>query len=88
MVNWARLAPGKSFSAHYHTDMQEVFLIVEGTARMVIDDQAIELGRGDAIAIQPQEVHQMWNDTEADIDYIVFGITNDSDGRTVSVNDT
>ena len=36
MVNWARLPVGNSFSAHYHEDMQEIFIIVAGEAEMVV----------------------------------------------------
>lgn len=87
MLNWARLAAGKAFSAHYHEDMQEIFLIVEGEANMDIDGQTLRLARGDAISIRPGEVHRMWNDGGRDVEYIVFGITNSLVGQTVTVAD-
>jgi mannose-6-phosphate isomerase-like protein (cupin superfamily) len=85
MFNWAKLPAGSSFTAHYHEDMQEVFLIVQGTARMVVEGETIQLARGDAIAVQPREVHRMWNDTSEDVDYIVFGVTTDAGGQTITV---
>lgn len=53
MVNWARLPVGNSFSAHYHEDMQEIFIILSGQAEMVVAGVTMLLGRGDTIAIDP-----------------------------------
>ena len=44
MVNWARLPAGSSFSAHYHEDMQEIFIIVAGEAEMVVADETVAQG--------------------------------------------
>ena len=50
MVNWARLPVGNSFSAHYHEDMQEIFIIVAGEAEMVVEGETAVLGRGHFIS--------------------------------------
>jgi mannose-6-phosphate isomerase-like protein (cupin superfamily) len=34
MVNWAKLLAGKSFAAHYHEDLQEIFIVIQGTAEI------------------------------------------------------
>jgi mannose-6-phosphate isomerase-like protein (cupin superfamily) len=83
MINWARLPVGSSFSAHYHEDMQEVFVIVSGEAEMVVADQAVVLGRGDSIAIDRREIHRMTNRGREDVEYLVVGITGNEGGRTV-----
>lgn len=85
MVNWARLPAGRSFAAHYHEDMQEIFIIVAGEAEMVVAGQTVLLGRGDTIAIDPREVHCMLNRDSEDVEYVVFGITGNRGGRTVVV---
>ena len=54
MVNWAQLPVGKSFAAHYHEDMQEVFIMLAGTARIQVGDESAVLNRGDAIVINAQ----------------------------------
>jgi polyhydroxybutyrate depolymerase len=33
MVNWASLGVGKRFARHYHEDMQEIFILVQGRQR-------------------------------------------------------
>ena len=85
MLNWARLPAGRSFQLHYHEDMQEVFIIVAGQARMEVDRQTVNLAAGDAIVIDPREIHQMEAVGTEAVDYIVFGITLDEGGRTVVV---
>ena len=85
MINWARLPAGSSFSAHYHEDMQEIFIIVAGEAEMVVADQAVVLGRGDTIAIDPREIHRMTNRGSEDVEYVVVGISGNRGGKTVVV---
>ncbi len=85
MVNWAKLPAGNNFAPHYHEDMQEVFIIVQGMVRLAIGNDEVVLRRGDAILIDPREVHQMWNDTEEDVEYLAIGITQGTGGQTVVV---
>ena len=83
MVNWSRLPAGKSFRSHYHEDMQEVFVIINGTASMDVDGTPQELSGGDAILIDPREVHAMTNTCDEDVNYLVFGISTGAGGKTV-----
>jgi len=85
MVNWARLPAGSSFAAHYHEDMQEIFIIVSGAAEMVVRGETVLLGRSDTIAIDAREVHSMTNRGSEDVEYVVFGITANKGGKTVVV---
>ena len=87
MVNWARLPPGKEFAAHYHEDMQEIFVILQGTARIVVANQTLTLHPGDAVRIDPREVHRMKNLGEQDVEYLAMGISSQQGGRTVVVED-
>jgi len=85
MVNWSRLPAGKSFQPHYHEDMQEVFIILNGTVEMTVTDMTCELNGGDAILISPKEIHQMKNTCDDAVDYVVFGISTEQGGKTVNV---
>ena len=71
MVNWARQPAGKRFAPHYHEDMQEIFVIVQGEAQLKVDDETVVLRRGDAVLIEPHEVHEMWNEGDEDVEYMV-----------------
>jgi mannose-6-phosphate isomerase-like protein (cupin superfamily) len=85
MVNWARLPVGSAFAAHYHEDMQEVFVIIQGVAEMTVAGQAFQLRRGDAILVGVGEVHRMRNLENSDVEYVVFGVSGGRNGRTVVV---
>jgi mannose-6-phosphate isomerase-like protein (cupin superfamily) len=86
MINWARLPVGSSFAAHYHEDMQEIFIILSGEAEMVVAEQKVVLGRGDKIGIEPNEVHTMKNRGGEDVEYVVVGIAGNRGGKTVVVS--
>ena len=85
MVNWARLPKGKSFQPHYHEDMQEVFILMGGPVAMFVNGHSVELNQGDAILVDPGEIHRMTNLSKTDVDYIVFGISTGEGGETVVV---
>ncbi len=85
MVNWSRLPVGKSFQAHYHEDMQEVFIILNGSVHMTVTDMTCQLDAGDAILIDPREIHKMTNACDEVVNYIVFGISTEKGGQTVVV---
>lgn len=86
MVNWARLPEGSSFQSHFHEDMQEVFVMLGGPVVMTVDGTTNELAAGDAIVIDPREIHKMQNMSDGDVDYIVFGISKQEGGQTVVVD--
>ena len=87
MVNWSRLPGDSSFRRHYHEDMQEVFVIVDGNVRMTVERTVCELNSGDTIIVDSREVHEMQNLQDIPANYIVFGISNGEGGRTVVQTD-
>ncbi len=85
MINWASLPAGSAFQAHYHEDMEEVFIILTGRVEMTVNGQSTELHPGDAIFVAPREVHSMRNLTNHDLEYVVLGISAEEGGKTVVV---
>ena len=85
MVNWSKLPVGKSFQRHYHEDMQEVFVLIDGKVDMTVDGEQFTLADGDCILIDPREVHDMTNIGQTDVSYLVFGISAEQGGKTVVV---
>jgi mannose-6-phosphate isomerase-like protein (cupin superfamily) len=57
----ARLPPGGATTPHYHPQTEEIYYVLEGTARMRLGDEEREVRPGDAIAIPPGQVHQIVN---------------------------
>ena len=83
MVNWCRMEPGKSFRAHYHEDMGEIFIILRGQAKILVDGEEAEMGKGEAVAIPPGEVHEMKNAGGEDLEYLAIGISRGKGGKTI-----
>ena len=56
-LSFQRLAPNvKQPFAHRHVDAEEVYVIVEGSGRVKLDDEIAELRQWDAIRVAPQTV--------------------------------
>jgi mannose-6-phosphate isomerase-like protein (cupin superfamily) len=85
MVNWAKLPAGNRFAPHYHEDMQEIFVILQGTVEVTVGRETVVLGRGDSILVDPHEVHQMRNPGPEEVEYLAVGISGGTGGRTVVV---
>ncbi|MGI9539389.1 MAG: cupin domain-containing protein [Miltoncostaeaceae bacterium] len=69
-----RLAPGQASTRHRHTVQHELYVLIEGTGRMRVDGQSLTIGTaGSAIAVEPDSVRQLFNDTDADQLWLVVG---------------
>jgi len=87
MVNWASLGVGKKFARHYHEDMQEIFILVEGEAEITVGMETGVLRRGDVVVIDAREIHQMQNFGPEEAAYLAIGITRETGGKTVVVDE-
>ena len=85
MINWAFLPTGKSFQAHYHEDMQEIFILIKGAARILVDNEQAEICEGDTVVVPVGSVHSMENVGKYDVEYIVVGVSKGTGGRTVVI---
>lgn len=74
MVNWATLLPGKSFRAHQHEDMEEIFIILNGKVEITIGDEHEILEKGDTVVIPEASVHIMKNFIDKEVSYIAIGV--------------
>jgi len=83
MVNWCRMEPGKAFRAHYHEDMEEIFIILKGQAKILVNGEEAEMGEREAVVILPRKVHEMKNAGAEDLEYLAIGISQGKGGRTI-----
>ena len=83
MLNWARLPVGKKFARHIHEDMEEIFLVLEGEAKMFVGGESVSMKRGDLIVVPIGEEHDMENVGKHDVMYLTIGISKERGGRTV-----
>jgi mannose-6-phosphate isomerase-like protein (cupin superfamily) len=68
-----RLHPGQASTKHRHFDMHEVYVLIEGTGRMRIDDELVTLEPRSAVLVEPEHVRQLFNDTDEDTLWLVVG---------------
>jgi quercetin dioxygenase-like cupin family protein len=72
-----RLTPGQASTKHRHTTQTELYVVLEGTGRMRIgaDDtrEALTLAPHSTVLVEPEEVRQVFNDTDEDALWLVVG---------------
>ena len=57
----ATIPTGGATTAHYHRTTEELYLIVEGLGRLVIDGEEREVAQGDCALIPPGATHKLFN---------------------------
>jgi uncharacterized cupin superfamily protein len=68
-----RLAPGQASTRHRHFEETELYVVLEGTGRIRIDDDLLTLEPLSALLVEPSSVRQIFNDTDADALWLVAG---------------
>jgi quercetin dioxygenase-like cupin family protein len=68
-----RIHPGQASTKHRHFDQHELYVLLEGTGRMRVGDEVLILKPLSAVLVEPDEVRQLFNDTEADALWLVAG---------------
>lgn len=67
-VSIARCEPGWRNRPHDHVDNdhEEIYILLDGAATVVVDDESVEMESGDAIRVPPESTRQIRNgDTES-----------------------
>jgi uncharacterized cupin superfamily protein len=68
-----RLAPGQASSRHRHRREDELYVVLEGTGRMRVEDELLTLEPLSAVHVEAAAVRQVFNDTDADALWLVVG---------------
>jgi uncharacterized cupin superfamily protein len=68
-----RLRPGQASTLHRHFATEELYVVLEGTGRVRVDGVALELGPLDALLVEPESRRQVFNDTDHDALWLIFG---------------
>jgi len=64
------ISPGGASRPHYHPVAEETYYILSGEGRMLVDGLEHRLVPGDALLVLPPEVHQIFNDSQSDLEFI------------------
>jgi len=68
-----RLKPGQASTKHRHLDQEELYLLLEGSGRIRIDDDLLTLEPLDSVLVEPDSARQVFNDTTSDQLWFVAG---------------
>lgn len=69
-----RLAPGQASTRHRHAMSHELYVVLEGTGRMRVGDHdALTLPAHSAVIVEPDDVRQVFNDTDQECLWLVVG---------------
>ena len=58
---------------HRHYGEEELYVVLEGTGRMRVEDELLTLAPLSAVRVEPDHVRQVFNDTDADALWLVVG---------------
>lgn len=68
-----RLEPGQASTRHRHRRQEELYFLLEGTGRIRVDGELLTLAPRDALLVAPDSLRQVFNDTDADQLWLIFG---------------
>ncbi len=67
-----RMPPGTAEARHYHQAARQFFFVLAGSATMELDGARHKLDAQQGIEIAPGAPHQISNDTDADVEFLVI----------------
>jgi quercetin dioxygenase-like cupin family protein len=68
-----RLHPGQASTRHRHRRQHELYVVLEGSGRIRVDDEVLTLEPLSALLVEPDTVRQIFNDSDAEALWLVFG---------------
>jgi len=68
-----RLTPGQASTRHRHTTQTELYVVLEGVGRIRVGDELFTLAPLSSALVEPGEVRQIFNDSDADALWLVAG---------------
>jgi uncharacterized cupin superfamily protein len=68
-----RLTPGQASTRHRHRDQHELYVVLEGTGRMRVEDELLTLAPLSSVHVSPRALRQVFNDTASDVLWLVAG---------------
>lgn len=68
-----RLKSGQASTRHRHLNQEELYLLLEGSGRIRVDDDLLTLEPLDTVLVEPDSLRQVFNDTGADQLWLVAG---------------
>lgn len=67
--------PGSSIGFHQHGNNEEMYVVLEGTGRMKIENEEVDVGKGDMILNPAGGRHGLTNNSNRNIDLLVIQVS-------------
>jgi uncharacterized cupin superfamily protein len=68
-----RLPPKSASTLHKHIRQEEFYFVLEGTGRLRVGDETLTVPRHGGVLVGPEEVRQVFNDTDAEVLWLIVG---------------
>jgi uncharacterized cupin superfamily protein len=82
-----RLEPGKASTKHRHFTQEELYVLLEGTGRVRVDEEVLTLEPLDTLLVEADTVRQLFNDTDADQLWLVVGAPRENITSTLEMSE-
>jgi uncharacterized cupin superfamily protein len=80
-LNLLRLRPGQRSRIHRHVRQEEVYLVLDGTLTLVVEQDPRELGRGELARVAPDVRRQLVNRHPEPLLLLAVGGATEHEGR-------
>ncbi|MCL9780588.1 cupin domain-containing protein [Vibrio sp. S4M6] len=71
------IPPGSTVGYHKHGNNEEMYILLEGTGTMTIDNQTVKVKKGDMIKNPPFGEHGLINDSSSNIEMLIIQMSLD-----------
>jgi mannose-6-phosphate isomerase-like protein (cupin superfamily) len=68
-----RPKPGQYITRHRHRRIAELYVLIEGTGKIRVDEELLVLEPHDAVWVEPEHMRQPFNDTDSDQLWLIVG---------------
>ena len=82
-----RLHPGQASTKHRHPETHELYVVIEGTGRMRVDDELFTLEPLSAVLVEPEHTRQVFNDTDADALWLIASAPREGVSSTLEMSE-
>jgi len=70
ILSSTRLNPGKETTGHSHKGQEEVYMFIEGTGEMLLDDHRFAVKAGDIVLIEDGVFHRVYNTSDKELYFV------------------
>jgi mannose-6-phosphate isomerase-like protein (cupin superfamily) len=79
-TNWAYvdhllIPPGASEGLHYHTGVEEIYYVMDGSGQVRVNKETEPIHKGDGVPILFREAHSFTNNGSTDLELMIIGIS-------------